>query len=234
MEICAGLKFKNEYMPEHSFEVFHVDREKNVAMVKITPPAPGVHHWAEDWNLEHTEVGFGRGEYKIFPPSLNEGAREAANASDAIYNSKAALEDNKAYVEAMNVVRTALVADKSPNSMYFAWQSNIAMGIFDAIMEKFPDMLPGTKDDILEACNTGAINFLDLLTYQTPAQKSAGCCSMVPVPMEGWPGFYPDPPTAPGEYEVVHSCGSTSVQYWNGGAWNCEFAIEGWRERPAQ
>jgi hypothetical protein len=63
-EIVPGLKFANLHMPGHSFYVLSVNTEKNSIGVQIDRPASaGGHGWTEDWNLEHTRVGFDRGEY---------------------------------------------------------------------------------------------------------------------------------------------------------------------------
>lgn len=63
-EIVPGLKFASIHMPGHSFYVLSINTEKNSIGVQIDRPASaGGHGWTEDWNLEHTRVGFGRGEY---------------------------------------------------------------------------------------------------------------------------------------------------------------------------
>lgn len=62
--IQKGLEFRNIHMPNHRFIVREVNEESNVAKVKIIPPAfTSSTSWEEDWNLEHTKVGFERNEY---------------------------------------------------------------------------------------------------------------------------------------------------------------------------
>lgn len=62
--IKAGLKFLNVHMPAHSFEVHSVDPANNMLAVNIR--SANRLCWTEiDWNLEHTQWAFERGEYFI-------------------------------------------------------------------------------------------------------------------------------------------------------------------------
>lgn len=64
LTVKAGLKFKNVHMPNHSFEVHSVDPANNSLAVNIR--SANRLCWTEiDWNLEHTQWAFERGEYFI-------------------------------------------------------------------------------------------------------------------------------------------------------------------------
>lgn len=64
LTIKAGLKFRNIHMPAHSFEVISVTPKVNQVEVRIY--GNGGVQWTEtDWNLEHTQWAFEKGEYFI-------------------------------------------------------------------------------------------------------------------------------------------------------------------------
>lgn len=60
MKIEKGLKFKSKWF-EGTVEVLEVLKETNILKVKISKSETS--WWFEDWNLEHTYVGFERGDY---------------------------------------------------------------------------------------------------------------------------------------------------------------------------
>lgn len=77
--------------------------------------------------------------------------------------------------QAMNVVITRLVheleKDKGPNSLYYAWQSNIAMSFVDAYKKWHVDngyifTNANFEFTLIEIANTAAKNFLDNLCTQ--------------------------------------------------------------------
>lgn len=67
---------------------------------------------------------------------------------------------NTELTNAINVLTKALQEDKD---YYLSWQANIAMAVYDKIVLSSLD----TKS-IHEACNKGAISFLDLLIQIKP------------------------------------------------------------------
>ncbi len=62
-QIVTGAEFRNIHMPWHDFLVVGVDREKNIARVRIIPQDKANFEWEEDWNLQHTEWGLEKREY---------------------------------------------------------------------------------------------------------------------------------------------------------------------------
>jgi hypothetical protein len=64
-DIKVGLIFLTQYLKSTTIKVLSIDRENNVLMVEIIPDSPLNSSWEEDWNLEHTEWGFERGEYTV-------------------------------------------------------------------------------------------------------------------------------------------------------------------------
>lgn len=65
-----GLKFYGEYLP-HRVTVLGIDVNDNKLRVRNESSVP----WEEDWNLEHTLVGFEQGAYSTEPyPKVNSNA----------------------------------------------------------------------------------------------------------------------------------------------------------------
>lgn len=52
--------------------------------------------------------------------------------------------------------------DKSPGSWYYAYQSNIAMCIFDNVQRYFPLTTKKASPTLHEFCNICAVDFLDM------------------------------------------------------------------------
>lgn len=77
-EIVPGLKFANQHMPGHSFEVSTVNTEENTLNVYITK-GDGL-PWPDTWNLEHTRWGFERGEYWELKPDETPATKWEADA----------------------------------------------------------------------------------------------------------------------------------------------------------
>jgi hypothetical protein len=64
LTIKAGVKFRNVHMSAHSFEVISVTPKVNQLEVRIY--GTGGVQWTEtDWNLEHTQWAFEKGEYYL-------------------------------------------------------------------------------------------------------------------------------------------------------------------------
>jgi hypothetical protein len=63
--IKAGMVFRNVHMPTHSFIVLIVTPKVNQLEVRIVS-ATGPQWTEKDWNLEHTQWAFEKGEY-YFP-----------------------------------------------------------------------------------------------------------------------------------------------------------------------
>lgn len=62
--IKAGMVFRNIHMPIHSFIVLIVLPQVNQLEVRIVSPTGP--QWTEtDWNLEHTQWAFEKGEYYL-------------------------------------------------------------------------------------------------------------------------------------------------------------------------
>lgn len=56
----VGEKFKSKWF-EGIIEVMEIDKENNTLLVSISRQTGFSHE--EDWNLEHTMIGFIRGDY---------------------------------------------------------------------------------------------------------------------------------------------------------------------------
>ena len=63
--------------------------------------------------------------------------------------------------DAIEVLIKALKKDKSKGSYYYSWQSNIAMAMYDEIVDNPAKYMDENNWD--EICNAGAKRFLNLL-----------------------------------------------------------------------
>lgn len=61
------------------------------------------------------------------------------------------------YSKAVRVVMNELSSDKEPGSMYYAWQSNIAMTFYDHLRSG-----DGEDRELHTKCNEAACRFLDM------------------------------------------------------------------------
>jgi len=58
------VHFRNIHMPMYDFAIKSIDRPNNKVSVYIKPWDPKLFPWTEDdWNLQHTEWAFEKGEY---------------------------------------------------------------------------------------------------------------------------------------------------------------------------
>jgi hypothetical protein len=70
--VVPGLHFQNIHMPQHDFFVEAVDPIFNKLAVHIRHKINPESYWTEsDWNLEHTQTAFDRGEYYITKTTTN-------------------------------------------------------------------------------------------------------------------------------------------------------------------
>lgn len=66
--LIKGIVFYGKWFQSRGIEVLRVDEANNKLHVKIHSQNEG-HHWFEQWNLVHTQMGFRGGDY--FIPSVN-------------------------------------------------------------------------------------------------------------------------------------------------------------------
>jgi len=69
----AGDKFKSKHF-KGTVRVDRFLKEKNI--LKVTVFASPTNHWEENWNLEHTVIGFTRGDYSYLKDGEKDHSRD--------------------------------------------------------------------------------------------------------------------------------------------------------------
>lgn len=65
LKLEPGLKFRNVHMPGHTFFIRDIVRASNSCSVLIVNDTHGTQWTERDWNLEHTQWAFEKGEYYL-------------------------------------------------------------------------------------------------------------------------------------------------------------------------